>query len=155
MFRKKKFQDIPKINVIPVLDAVFIFIFFLLMSAQFIDFYEVGTMKPEIEGGESTEKDKSKNIKVKLYASKIVVTINPSEDVLKTYNWSPQSMVQLKSYLQNLKGQYPKENSVIIKPKSNIEYEKIIKITDLVQQYVNLDGKKSKLYRTIAFENMD
>jgi biopolymer transport protein ExbD len=155
--RQNKFNDIPKINVIPVLDAVFIFIFFLLMSAQFLDFYEVGTMKPEIEAGESVDKNKSKNLKVKLLPNQILVTVNPSEDVLQRFTWDERSLVNLKAFMQGLKQKYPKENSIIIKPQDSIKYEKIIRITDLVQQYVpaKKSKKKVKLFRTLAFENMD
>ena len=37
-----------KPNLIPIMDAVFIFIFFLLMSAQFIDIYEINSDAPAV-----------------------------------------------------------------------------------------------------------
>ena len=37
-----------KPNLIPIMDAVFIFIFFLLMSAQFIDLFEIGSSVPMV-----------------------------------------------------------------------------------------------------------
>jgi hypothetical protein len=38
-----KIKKPEKLNLVPILDSVFIFIFFLLMSAQFVDVYEIGS----------------------------------------------------------------------------------------------------------------
>ena len=56
--KRKRMNKIPKLNLIPILDAVFIFIFFLLMSAQFVDIYEIGTDAPAVAEIEE-EKDKT------------------------------------------------------------------------------------------------
>ena len=47
-FNKKKKDKKVKPNLIPILDAVFIFIFFLLISAQFIDVYEINSDAPAV-----------------------------------------------------------------------------------------------------------
>ena len=43
---KRKKKKVERLNLIPILDAVFIFIFFLLMSAQFLEIYQVGSDLP-------------------------------------------------------------------------------------------------------------
>ena len=49
-----------KLNLKPILDAVFIFIFFLLMSAQFLDLHEIGSDVPIVQSLPSkAKKDKS------------------------------------------------------------------------------------------------
>ena len=44
--RRKRKEPVKRLNLIPILDAVFIFIFFLLMSANFIKIYEVQSDVP-------------------------------------------------------------------------------------------------------------
>ena len=42
----RKLKKPEKLNLVPILDSVFIFIFFLLMSAQFVDVFEIGSSLP-------------------------------------------------------------------------------------------------------------
>ena len=49
--RRKKKPD-EKLNLVPIMDSVFIFIFFLLMSAQFIHVMEIGSPVPILSAAE-------------------------------------------------------------------------------------------------------
>lgn len=152
--RKSKLGKLPKINVIPVLDAVFIFVFFLLMSAQFVDLYELHVKKPLIEEVTSSEA-KSKSFKVRVFQSKIVITQGMNERVVGTFNWSEGSMKKLGERLLALKVQNPKENSIVIRPKSNVKYKKIVQVIDLAQKHYATQNINGKLFSSIAFEPMD
>lgn len=155
--RKSKLSKPPKLNVIPVLDAVFIFVFFLLMSAQFVDLYELHVKKPLLEEVTSSEASdgKSKSFKVKVYDSKIVITQGMDENVVDTYDWSESSMKQLGERLLALKVQNPKENSIVIRPKSDVKYKKIVQVIDLAQKHYTTQRVNGKLFPSVAFEPMD
>src|SRR5690554_6663241 len=72
--RRKKLNSMPKLNLIPILDAIFIFIFFLLMSAQFLDIYEIGSDAPIVTTLSSPEPDKEPlNLTLEIGASVILV----------------------------------------------------------------------------------
>ena len=54
-----KRRDKEGLNLIPILDAVFIFIFFLLMSAEFLNLREIGSDVPIVQSlpSKSDKKD--------------------------------------------------------------------------------------------------
>jgi len=156
---KKKSKQMQRLNVVPILDAVFIFIFYLVLSAKFIKFSEINAKKPvieEVSSGTAQDSLKSKNFRVKLYLDKIVVTEGLKQKVLTLQDWSDASLDTLKTYLVKLKKDNPKESAVIIQPHKKLEYSKIVTIIDLVQQYVDSKATETgKLFRSIAFENLE
>ena len=67
-------KEIPKLNLIPILDAVFIFIFFLLMSAQFVEIYEIGSDAPAIATVDTEKSDKRPlNLTLAISSTSIVI----------------------------------------------------------------------------------
>ena len=70
MFKKIRREDkLEKLNLVPIMDAVFIFIFFLLFSAQFIKLFEIETEAPivnEVPSNKPLEKEPL-NLKLKVY----------------------------------------------------------------------------------------
>ena len=155
----------PKLNLIPILDAIFIFIFFLLMSAQFIDIYEIGSDAPITSTSTQEMKKPPLNLTLKLNNNKIVVTTGLDENIYKEYTMS--ELAKLNEGLMELKKQNPKENSAIFKPASNFKYEKIVKVIDVTREInkknvfitaVDKNNKKyptKKLFDQIIFETMD
>ena len=156
---KKKSQKVKRLNVVPILDAVFIFIFYLVLSAKFIKFSEINAKKPvieEVDSGTSQDSLKSKNFRIKLYEEKIIVTEGLKQNMLTLKDWSDQSLKELGSYLVKLKRDNPREKSVIIQPHKKLDYSKIVKIIDIVQQYVDSKATDTgKLFRSIAFEDLE
>jgi biopolymer transport protein ExbD len=55
--RKRKKADV-KLNLVPIMDSIFIFIFFLLMSASFLKIYEIGSPIPIISDQEQPKNQK-------------------------------------------------------------------------------------------------
>ncbi|MBC98168.1 MAG: hypothetical protein CME63_10485 [Halobacteriovoraceae bacterium] len=88
--RRKRKEPVKRLNLIPILDAVFIFIFFLLMSANFIKIYEVQSDVPIVSSAppKSNKKPLALTLKVtgaglKLYTgvpSKLVKRINKTPE---------------------------------------------------------------------------
>ena len=63
-------KKVPKLNLIPILDAVFIFIFFLLMSAQFVEIYEIGSDAPTVKNVTKNNKEDPLNLTVDVFKNK-------------------------------------------------------------------------------------
>jgi biopolymer transport protein ExbD len=162
---RKKLNKAPKLNLIPILDAIFIFIFFLLMSAQFIDIYEIGSDAPITTSSENHPEKNPLNLTVELSKNKVVIKTGIDGTIHKSFN-----LKNLKDYnkaLQELKKQYPKENSAILKPARNFKYESIVKVIDQTRMIVDknvfvtaVDAQNRKypskvLFDKIIFETQD
>lgn len=126
--RMKK-NKIPKLNLIPILDAVFIFIFYLLMSAQFIDIYQVGS---DIARTAASVPDNKKplNLTLRISMSKIDIMTGVPGTLFKTVK--PDG-TELNAVLAQLKTQYPQEKAVIIIPASDLKYKDLIVALDQVK----------------------
>jgi biopolymer transport protein ExbD len=164
---KKKKKKAQKLNLIPILDSVFIFIFFLLMSAQFLEIYEIGSDAPAVKTTESI-KDKKKplNLTLEVYRNKITVKTGLDGETYKTIEniGDRHNLDQLNKVLTELKQKHVEENSIILRPESNVKYKKLVKIMDSAR---SLDGnsfiegttngkkiKTKKLFDQVIFETI-
>ena len=126
-----------KPNIVPILDAVFIFIFFLLMSAEFIKFYVINSDAPAIKMVDSlgNNKDKPLNLALEILPKKIIIKTNPEGQVKEVvylkngeYDWD-----KLLDIIVTLKRKNIEENSVILRPHDRLAYKKVIKVIDVVR----------------------
>ena len=154
--KKKKTQ---KLNLIPILDAIFIFIFFLLMSAQFIDIYEIGSDAPITSTSSEKMDKKPLNLTLVLKGDQIIVKTGVEETVYKTHPY--RELAALNETLVELKKKYPEETSAIIKPYKDFPYKKIVKIIDTTREitkpnfYITALDKNNRKYPTkILFEKI-
>ncbi len=158
--RAKKKKGIAKINVIPILDAVFIFIFFLLMSAQFVEIYEIGSDAPQISTVSSDSKKDPLNLTLRISKQSIIVTTGVNEVKRATIKWTGDATVEqkLKDTLLEIKESNKNETSIVFRPQKNVSYKKIIKLMDVVRVKNNrapaTSGKENQLFDQIVFETM-
>lgn len=142
MRRMKKQSHDSKLNVVPILDAVFIFIFFLLMSAQFVQVREIGSDAPKVSMVENNKKEKDPlNLTLDIEDEKIIVRTGVAGTIVKeigllngNYNFE-----ELKSLLISLKMKNPTEKTAIFRPDKKVSYERIVKLMDEVAQSVDLN----------------
>ena len=125
-----------RINVIPILDAVFIFIFFLLMSAQFVDVYEIETEVPKISSSSEASKDKPLNLMLKIGQEEIVMTTGIEEQIVEKveringlYNLEKLNLALIK-----IKSAHFNESTIVLKPEKTIAYNEIISIIDNIKK---------------------
>ena len=155
----RKLKKPQKLNLIPILDAIFIFIFFLLMSAQFIDIYEIGSDAP-ITSTTNMKMDKPPlNLTIVLSGNKVVVKTGLDENVYKSFSVS--DLGKLNDTLIELKKQNPTETSAILKPAHNFKYDKIVKVIDHTREIVKpdyyitaLDKDNKKYPSKVLFEKI-
>lgn len=152
---------IPKINVVPVLDAVFIFIFFLLMNTQIGEYFQITTSKPIVKSITASQMEdlKGKFFKVKVSNDKILFTEGAKEKVLKEFTWNQDDLVLLHEFAKQMKQNNPKEKSIVVKSKTDVKYKNLVKIVDAVQRKVEVAEVSNKkimmpLYENLAFEKM-
>ena len=133
---RKKNKQQTRLNLIPILDSVFIFIFFLLMSANFIQLFEITSDIPIIsdESPPPSEKDplaltvKIDNKGFRVYTGTPNKMVKKIEKLEKQYNNE-----ELHTFLIGLKKEYVHEDQVVIEPLVDIEYGEIIKIMDAIR----------------------
>lgn len=157
------------LNLIPILDAVFIFIFFLLMSTQFVKIFEIGSDIP-IVSNQEPPKSKKKPLALTVSIKKkgfVVSTGVPSKVVtqIKKLN-GVYDLDSLHGFLVKLKQSNLTEEDIILEPTTDITYEEMVQIMDAVRLLKNTDDalfKKDKdgvdvqirtLFSKIIFGNL-
>jgi biopolymer transport protein ExbD len=169
MFKnERKIPELEKLNLVPIMDAVFIFIFFLLFSAQFIKIFEIETAAPIVsEVPQDVKLDKDPlNLMVKVYQRKIELVTGVDQDIEETYfKNDTQYPEKIKKKVLSLRLKHPKEDYIVISPAPDIEYNEIIQVIDMVQTLpkdnvykVTVDGKVrtlGKIFKQLVLEPMD
>lgn len=167
--RKRKKPE-EKLNLVPIMDSVFIFIFFLLMSASFLKIYEIGSDVPIISDAEPPKNEKD--------PLALTLTVNSNEMILS--RGIPSRPVQkfqrsaagefnydeLHSVLIDIKKQHVNEETIIFEPMGDLTYDEIVKIMDAVRMLnrtdeaifktnkEGIDEKVKSLFSKIIFSNL-
>lgn len=138
-----------RLNLIPILDAIFIFIFFLLMSAQFLDAFEIGSNLPMIKDIKDKPDPKEPlNLTLEI-KPEVVVVYTGSNNRVKKGEYRDDEMIKMRSMLQVLKVQNPDEKVVTIDSGSKIPFHRLVNIIDHTQK--NEYGK-NELFHQIVFK---
>ena len=144
-----KMKKPEKLNLVPILDSVFIFIFFLLMSAQFVEVYEIGSSLPMMKESKNEEKEKDPlNLTIEVTKSEIVIKTGLRSQRSRTF--ASLQREEIRTYLQELKRQYPKEQTMILRADPKISFQNLITVIDGTQK--GPDGR-SELFPQIVFDN--
>lgn len=167
--RKRKKPE-EKLNLVPIMDSIFIFIFFLLMSASFLKIYEIGSPIPIISDQEQPKDDKEPfALTMVLDTNEITVSSGvPSKPIQKftraesgEFNYE-----EIHTYFVNLKKEHVDEDSLIFEPIGDLTYEELVKVMDAVRMLnrtdeaifkTNKDGideKVKNLFDKIIFSNL-
>ena len=167
--RKRKKPE-EKLNLVPIMDSVFIFIFFLLMSASFLKIYEIGSDVPIISDAEPPKNEKDPlALTLTVESNQMILSRGiPSRPVQK-FQRGPDGQFnyeELHSVLIDIKKQHVDEETIIFEPVGDLTYEEIVKIMDAVRMInktdeaifkTNKDGIDEKikgLFTKIIFSNL-
>ncbi|MBL6989195.1 MAG: biopolymer transporter ExbD [Bacteriovoracaceae bacterium] len=141
--RKKKKHKISAPNLIPILDAVFIFIFFLLMSANFTKIFEISSDIPIVSNQPPPKSKKPPlALTLKLTANDIKVYTGVPSTYVKRFGRminGQYDLLSLHDYLIKLKKRHVREKSIIVEPIVDIKYEELVKVMDSVRTLSNTD----------------
>jgi biopolymer transport protein ExbD len=153
--RKKKKME--KLNLIPILDSVFIFIFFLLMSAQFLQIYEIGSDAPAVKTTDSIKDDKPPlNLTLVISRNAIIIKTGiPQQTYREIASAAGEyDLNALNSTLVEIKQKHRDEKSIIFKPESNVNYRELVKIMDKVREDRTNGNGPEVLFNQIIFETI-
>jgi biopolymer transport protein ExbD len=146
-YQAKKME---RLNLIPIMDAVFIFIFFLLMSAQFINIFDISTNLPMIKDtSENPNKDEPLDLNIELMMDKIVVKTGKQQKVKAEFGNTQAEWDQFRALMVDLKKKFPKENVVTIDSQKTVPFQRLVKTIDHTQK--NKEGT-IKLFEQVVFK---
>ena len=168
--RRKSRKNITKPNLSPILDAVFIFIFFLIMSANFIKVFEISSDVPLVSDAPPPKNKKPPlALTLKILPEGLgIFTGVPSRrrKMFPKAQDGSYDFMALKEYLISLRQQHPDEKTIIFEPEIDIEYIKLVEVMDAVKilndtdpaffekDKDGLDVKKQYLFDNIIFGNI-
>ena len=159
-------QDVPELNLIPIMNLVTILIPFLIMAAQFVQLAVIDSTLPAIGPPQAPEETPDKPpLKLSLAITGKGITILGADAVLypsgapplvegarrpptipcgggtcrrvSDYNWK-----ELTIELGKIKDMYPDEQNVILVPGDDIAYEVIVKTMDASRDDKVLKGSR-------------
>jgi biopolymer transport protein ExbD len=146
VFQQKRFKRPEKLNLVPIMDAIFIFIFFLLSSAQLVDVYEINISTPIKKEIISQSDDRNFNLVVVPNEESLDIEFGLKEITKKNFNYLQRK--EIITFLMNLKKSNPTENTIRIRTSPEVKFNKAIEAIDLTQ-----DPKlTNKLFTQIVFE---
>ena len=127
---KYKFQ---RPNLIPILDAVFIFIFFLLFSADFVNLFEINSNVPIVSSSPPSKKIPL-NLTLRITPSSLTLKTGLSGRIVKRIrkNSNGYDLNDLHQTLIGIKKRNINERTIIFEPTNSVDYETIVKIMDEV-----------------------
>lgn len=160
-------KKIPKLNLIPILDSVFIFIFFLLMSTQFIEIYQIGSEAPSIKTVDTENNDDEPlNLVLDIQNNHIKVLTGISGDLRERIgmNGNEYDFLALQKILYEIKVENKDETTIRLRPHQNISYDNIVKVIDSSRkiglEYIeDIDPQEGSeeqevaLFEEVIFEN--
>ncbi len=145
----RKLKKPEKLNLVPILDSVFIFIFFLLMSAQFVDVYEIGSSLPMTKEAKDEKQEKDPlNLTLEVTKDQVVVKTGLRKTISRSF--ASTQMKEMKDYLSELKRTHPKENTMILKADPKVPFQNLVTVIDGTQAPKD---SKDKLFEQIVFDN--
>ena len=137
-----------KINLIPIMDAVFIFIFFLLMSAQFVKVHEIGSSVPMVREVKEEKIDKDPlNLVLEVHTDKVIV--RKGKDGVEAGKFNDEQWDKLRQFLMGLKKGHPKEKVAQIRSHGKVPFHRLIKVIDHAKEE---PVSKTKMFEEIVFD---
>ncbi len=168
--RRKSIKKDEGLNLVSILDAIFILIFFLIMSASFIKLYEIHSDVPMISESEPPKEKKDPlHLTLKVTEEKIVLYRGIPSQPFKDFDKNAEGKYpyeEIHQYLITLKTQHLDEKTIIFEPLIDISYEELIKIMDAVRivrktdeaiyrkKSDGTDEKVEELFSNIVFGNI-
>lgn len=167
--RKRK-RPIEKLNLVPIMDSIFIFIFFLLMSASFLKIFEIGSPIPIVSDQRPPKDDKDPlALTMTLDTNEIRLAQGVPSRVVKrfarlqdgTFNYD-----EIHNVLIDIKKAHLDEDTILFEPVGDLTYEELVKVMDAVRVMNKMDEaifkpnkegveeKVIELFNKIIFSNL-
>lgn len=167
--RKRSKAVVQKINLTPMIDAIFNFIFFLLITSSFTTIFQISSPLPIISNKEPPKTDKKPlALTVAIDATKIVIKTGIPSRVVQTFakNGEEYPWENIHQYFIDIKKKNMHEDSAIIEPDNAVAYLEIVKLMDSIRVLRKVDEtlyskdaqgvpiKLELLFSTVIFGNI-
>ncbi len=145
---RRRVEEHPELNMVPIMNMFMVLIPFLLMSASFYHIKAINTSVPvHADTGSQSTSDKGpvkitvvlelKQDQIRISALSSSVDEKALSDVETTLTRPPGgeiSVVELADYLQKLKDQYPASDTMLLIPDDTVSYREIIQAMDCARR---------------------
>jgi biopolymer transport protein ExbD len=151
MKARHKMKKPERLNLIPIMDAVFIFIFFLLMSAQFITVYEIGSSVPMVREV-TTPPDKKEPLQFVMEISDRLVIVRTGKEGREIASFNDDEWGKLRVQVRELKKNNPEEKIVTLRPHKKVPFKRLVKAID----HAKGDPQtKEKFFEEVVFDGRE
>ena len=148
MRQRHEMKKPERLNLIPIMDAVFIFIFFLLMSAQFVKVHEIGSSVPMVREVKEDKIDKDPlNLVLEIHTDKVVVKKGKAGVEAGVFNDTQWD--KLRVFLMGLKKAHPNEKVAQLRPQGKVKFDRLVKVIDHAKEEPK---SKTKIFDEIVFD---
>ncbi|MCB9094429.1 MAG: biopolymer transporter ExbD [Halobacteriovoraceae bacterium] len=125
-----------KLNLVPILDSVFILIFFLLVSANFLKIFEINSNVPIVSSSPPPPSKKPPlSLTLEITPNNLVLKSGSNQRVMKSFAKTEAGypVDELHSFLIGVKKDNSSEKTIIFEPEYEVDYESLVKIMDAVR----------------------
>jgi len=145
MRQRHEMKKTERLNLVPIMDAVFIFIFFLLMSAQFVKVHEIGSSVPMVREVKEDKIDKDP-LELVLEVHTDHVIVRKGKNGAEAGKFNDEQWDKLRVFLKNLKTAHPKERIAKLRPQGKVPFARLVKVID--------HAKGEPATKTVMFEEI-
>ena len=146
-----------KPDLIPIMDGVFIMIFFLLAIGNFTKINEIGSDLPIYRVNPNPNPEKLKfSLRVLISPNRVKLVNDVNKETLFEGDLNNDPKLSLLSQrVVELKQQYADQDRAIITSDINVKYLQLVRVLDAVRQYkpAGIDTENIKLFNQFVFEN--
>lgn len=166
--RKKRAEE--RLDLVPIMDSIFIFIFFLLMSAQFLAVMEIGSPVPIVSDAEPPKNQKDPlALQLSIKQDELVLTKGLSQHLvarIPRLTDGNYDLPKLHEILVSIKKDHVDDEDIIFQPEWDLTYDEIVRIMDTVRLLDKtdeaifhkgkdgVDEKVKTLFAQIVFGNL-
>jgi len=152
----KKGKAIARLNLIPILDAIFIFIFFLLMSAEFVQLVEISINKSSV----GNVLNKKEGLRLNIFLDDKDVLIETEKNGKKEQKKikglvGKNKFEEVYKKMIEIKRKNIKERKATIIPSRSVKYEEIIRLLEVVRTIKKEDRDKLGLKESYLFDQFN
>ena len=150
--RKQKFRPV---SLIPVLDVVFILVFFLLASSQLLRIFEIGSDLPIFMVSSDNPPKEKFSLKAVITSGSVKLLNSHDKKVLGNYTpkWDdPKSFKELNEKVKQIKQNYPEEIRVLVESRLDVKYQNLVLVLDNLRKDNFSQGERKEFFSQIMFE---
>ncbi len=154
---RRKIKAEFKPDLIPIMDGVFIMIFFLLAIGNFIKINEIGSDLP-IYKINLNKKPPEKKFALKVSLTKDVVRLTDSstgKELFETSYQADPDLISLTQKVKELKQQHQEDDRATIVSSLDVKYLQLVKVLDAVRQHQVEGIGAVKMFNRFTFENTE